>query len=166
MSPTEAGREFGRTCSNHVEFHIYRNCHKFDEKILGAFVLNSLFNLFSGCYARVWHCSGMATRLMMGLQLNWEDTSEKRSFVQQETIRRIAWQIFNLDRMLAGGYDDYISCRSEIMRIRLPCNDHAFRDNIELKAERLYDEPSDSRNALGLHGHQIRLVDLRHRIHA
>jgi hypothetical protein len=165
VSPTEAGREFGRTCANQVEFHIYRNCHKFDERVLGAFVLNSLYNLLSGCYAKVWHCSGMATRLMLGLQINWEGSSDSRSFIQQETIRRIAWQIFNLDRLLAGGFDEYISCRSELMKIRLPCNEHAFRDNIELKVERLYDKPTGSRNALGMHAHQIRLVDLRHRIH-
>lgn len=101
---------------------------------------------------------------MLGLQINWEAATRDRPFVEQETMRRMAWQIFNMDRLLAGGYEEYISCRPEVMKIRLPCNDRAYRENIPLVVEKLYETSSKCRNAMGLHGHQLRLVDVTHRI--
>lgn len=166
VNPTETGREFGRKCADQVEFHLFRNCYRFDEDTLCAFALSGAYNFLSGSFAKVWQCSGMATRLMLGLQINWEAATKNRTFIEQETIRRIAWQIYNMDRLLAGGYDEYISCRSDVMKIRLPCNDRAFRENMPLVVEKLYDTPSKCRNALGMHGHQLRLVDLTHRIQA
>lgn len=150
-----------------VEFHLFRNCYKFDEDTLYLFALNGAYNFLNGSFAKVWQCSGMAVRLMLGLQVNWEGgLTRNRSFVEQEAIRRVAWQIYNMDRQLAGGYDEYLSCRSDIMKIRLPCNDRAFRENTPIMVEKLHDKPFKCRNSLGLHGHQLRLVDVRHCIQA
>ncbi|KAH0490547.1 hypothetical protein TgHK011_002011 [Trichoderma gracile] len=164
VNPGLAGREFGRKCSQQVETHIYRNIYKFSESALFLFALNILFNILDGSHAKVWQCFGVASRLMIGLQLNWDVTSHHASFIQQECLRRIAWQLFSLDRLLAGGYEEYISCRAENMKIRLPCNEAAFRENRPVVAERLHDRPARCSPALGLHGIQILLVDLRHRI--
>ncbi|KAK1242145.1 hypothetical protein MKX07_000131, partial [Trichoderma sp. CBMAI-0711] len=164
VNPGPAGREFGRKCSQQVETHIYRNIYKFSESALFLFALNILFNILDGSHAKVWQCFGVASRLMIGLQLNWDVTSHHTSFIQQECLRRIAWQLFSLDRLLAGGYEEYISCRAENMKIRLPCNEAAFRENRPVVAERLHDKPTRCSPALGLHGIQILLVDLRHRI--
>ncbi|TFA99478.1 hypothetical protein CCMA1212_008830 [Trichoderma ghanense] len=164
VNPGLAGREFGRRCSQQVETHIYRNIYKFSESALFLFALNILFNILDGSHAKVWQCFGVASRLMIGLQLNWDVTSHHTSFIQQECLRRIAWQLFSLDRLLAGGYEEYISCRAENMKIRLPCNEAAFRENRPVVAERLHDRPTRCSPALGLHGIQILLVDLRHRI--
>ncbi|KAH6606763.1 Zn2Cys6 transcriptional regulator [Trichoderma cornu-damae] len=159
-----AGREFGRKCSQQVEMHIYRNMYKFSESALFLFALNILFNILDGSHAKVWQCFGVASRLMIGLQLNWDVSSHHSTFIQQECLRRVAWQLFSLDRLLAGGYEEYISCRAENMKIRLPCNEAAFRENRPVVAERLHDRPSRCSPALGLHGIQILLVDIRHRI--
>ncbi|KAK0762990.1 hypothetical protein N5P37_003973 [Trichoderma harzianum] len=164
VNPGLAGREFARKCSQQVEMHIYRNIYKFSESALFLFALNILFNILDGSHAKVWQCFGVASRLMIGLQLNWDVTSRHSTFIQQECLRRIAWQLFSLDRLLAGGYEEYISCRAENMKIRLPCNEAAFRENRPVVAERLHDRPSRCSPALGLHGIQILLVDLRHRI--
>lgn len=100
----------------------------------------------------------------MGLQVNWDVAPQNRSFIQQEVLRRVAWQIFIMDRLLAGGYEEYISCRSENMKIPLPCNETAFRENRPVMAERLHDKPGSSPNTVGMHGFLVRLADLRHRI--
>ncbi|KAK5989995.1 hypothetical protein PT974_08258 [Cladobotryum mycophilum] len=164
VNPGEAGREFGKKYSVMVESHIYRNIYKFSEDALILFALNILFHLLDGSFAKVWQCFGVASRLMIGLQLNWDVLSPDTSFVQQESIRRIAWQLFGLDRLLAGGYEEYICCRAENMKIRLPCNEAAYRENRPVIAERLHDKPGKFPNTIGLHGIQIRLIDLRHRI--
>ncbi|KAL7798248.1 hypothetical protein V8C37DRAFT_249978 [Trichoderma ceciliae] len=164
VNPGPAGREFGRKCSQQVEMHIYRNIYRFSESALFLFALNILFNILDGSHAKVWQCFGVASRLMIGLQLNWDVSQHHSTFIQQECLRRIAWQLFSLDRLLAGGYEEYISCRVENMKIRLPCNEAAFRDNRPVVAERLHDRPTRCSPALGLHGIQILLVDLRHRI--
>ncbi|KAM0264750.1 hypothetical protein ACHAQJ_000575 [Trichoderma viride] len=164
VNPGPAGREFGRKCSQHVEIHISRNIDKFSENALFLFALNILFHILDGSLAKVWQCFGVASRLMIGLQLNWDVSSHHSTFIQQECLRRIAWQLFSLDRLLAGGYEEYIACRAENMKIRLPCNESAFRENRPVVAERLHDRPSRCSPALGLHGIQILLVDLRHRI--
>ncbi|KAL6908968.1 hypothetical protein GGI43DRAFT_163817 [Trichoderma evansii] len=164
VNPGPAGREFGRKCSQQVEMHISRNIDKFSENALFLFALNILFHILEGSHAKVWQCFGVASRLMIGLQLNWDVSSNHSTFIQQECLRRIAWQLFSLDRLLAGGYDEYIACRADYMKIRLPCNEAAFRENRPVVAERLHDKPSRCSPALGLHGIQILLVDLRHRI--
>lgn len=164
VNPGEAGHEFGKRCSEQVEMHIYRNIYKFSEDALMLFAFNILFNLLDGSFAKVWQCFGVASRLMIGLQVNWEIAPRDTTFTQQESLRRTAWQIFSLDRMLAGGYEEYIACRAENMKIRLPCNEAAFRDNQPVVAERLHDKSGRCSPAMGLHGIQIRLIDLRHRI--
>lgn len=101
---------------------------------------------------------------MLGLRINWHVLPRGRSFIQQESLRRIGWHFFHIDRMLAGGYDEYICCRAENMRIPLPCNEAAYRENRPVVAERLYDKPAKPPSSINLHAFQIRLVDLRHRI--
>ena len=103
---------------------------------------------------------------MTGLQLNWDNsTSNNRSFYQQELHRRIAWQFFVMDRLLAGGYEEYISCRAENMKIRLPCREDAFWENKPVVAERLSDKNAKAQG-IGLHGLTVRIIDLKHRIQA
>lgn len=164
VNPGDAGREFGLKCSNYVELYLFQNIYKFSDDLLVLFALNITFNLIHGSFAKVWQCFGIASRLMLGLQINWDVLPRDRSFIQQESLRRIAWQLFHMDRMLAGGYEEYISCRAENMKIPLPCNEAAFRENRPIVAERLYDKPGKPPSTINLHAFQIRLIDLRHRI--
>ena len=83
-----------------------------------------------------------AIRLMLGLQLNWEVPGSKRPFKEQECARRLVWQLFNFDRIFAEGFEAYICCREENMKIRLPCAEEAFNANREVVVEYLNDKPS------------------------
>ncbi|CAM1505433.1 Fc.00g110700.m01.CDS01 [Cosmosporella sp. VM-42] len=164
VNPSEAGREFAMKCSDEVEFYVFRNIYRFAEETLILYALNGVFNLLNGSFAKVWQCYGIAVRLMLGLQVNWDVLPRNRTFAQQECLRRIVWQFFYMDRLLAGGYEEYISCRDDIMKIRLPCNEAAFRDNRTVVVERLHDKSGKNKGAMGLHGYQLRIIDIRHRI--
>lgn len=164
MNPNnEAAQEFGRKCCDEIEFFIFRNIHKFSDRTLLPYALILSFNFLSGSFAKVWQCFGLASRLMTGLQLNWDVSTRNKSFQQQELKRRIAWQFFVMDRLLAGGYEEYISCRRENMKIRLPCHEDAFWENKPVVAERLMDKNAKCKG-IGLHGLNLRIVDLNHRI--
>jgi hypothetical protein len=150
-------------CLDEVEFFIFRNLHKFSGRMLMPYALILCFNFLNGSFAKVWQCFGLAVRLMTGLQLNWDFSARGKSFHQQELLRRLCWQIFCLDRLLAGGYEEYISCRAEIMRIRLPCSEDAFWENKPVVSERLR-ERNTRCQGMGLHALNVRLTDLLHRI--
>ena len=150
-------------CLDDVEFFIFRNLHKFSGRMLMPYALILCFNYLNGSFAKVWQCFGLAVRLMTGLQLNWDFSNRGKSFHQQELVRRLSWQIFVMDRLLAGGYEEYISCRAEIMRIRLPCVEDAFWENKPIISERLRERNAKCQG-MGLHALNVRLTDLLHRI--
>lgn len=164
VSRSDSGGVFGQKCRDHVEMHLFQNIYKFSEDLLILFALSTTFNLIRGEFAKVWQSFGVASRLMLGLRINWDVSRQSQSFAQDETLRRICWQLFRLDRMLAGGYDEYIALRAENMKIALPCNEAAFRQNRPVAAERLYDKPGSHPSTINLHGYQLRLIDLQHRI--
>ncbi|KAK2592899.1 hypothetical protein QQS21_009394 [Conoideocrella luteorostrata] len=164
VSPIDSGGEFGVKCSAHVEMYLFQNIYKFTDDLLVLFALSITFNLIRGEFAKVWQSFGVASRLMLGLRVNWDVLPQNQSFMQQESLRRIAWQLFYLDRMLAGGYEEYISCRAENMKISLPCSEAAYLENRPINAEKLYDKPGNHPSTINLHAYQLRLIDLRHRI--
>ncbi|KAK7428554.1 hypothetical protein QQZ08_004992 [Neonectria magnoliae] len=131
------GRVFSVKCSDQVELYVFRSIFRFAEEVLILYALNCYHNFLHGHLAKVWQCFGIATRLMIGLQ---------------ETMRRIVWQFFYLDRLLAGGYDKYIGCRDEIMRIRLPRSEDAFRENRPVVVERSHEKAGKNKDNMGVHG--------------
>jgi hypothetical protein len=127
--------------------------------------LDVLHSFFAGEYARAWQSLGMACRLMQGLQLNWDShpSETTRDFVQKESNRRIVWQLFLIDRVLAGGYDEYLLCNEDKMKLRLPCSDQAYRENRPVVMERLHEKPRPS-TEISLYAYQIRLWNIRHHV--
>jgi hypothetical protein len=164
VNPGEAAREFGGKCCDQLEFYLFRNIYKFGEDILFIYALATSYNFLNGSFAKVWIFGGIPTRLMLGMQVNWDIQPRNRTFIQQESLRRVAWQIFNMDRLLAGGFDEYVACRAENMKIRLPCDEAAFRENRQVTSERLHDKPGKTHSEMGLAGYQLRVIDIRHRI--
>lgn len=164
VNPHEEGRDFGQRCSTLIELYLFNNVSKFSDGQLILFALNITYNLIQGSITKVWQCFGIASRLMLGLRINWHVLPRGRTFIQQESLRRIGWHFFHIDRVLADGFEGYISCRAEHMKIPLPCDEVAFRENRPVVAERLYDKPGNPPHTINLHAFQIRLIDLRHRI--
>lgn len=164
-NPGEVGRDFGQRCCNQVEAYLVRSIDRFSEESLMLTTLNTLFNLFLGSYARVWTCLGIGSRVMVGLQANWDSgIYHGRPWIEQESLRRLVWQNFYMDRLLAGGYDEYLANRNDSWKLRLPCAEEAYRENRPVIAGRLHDDPPKHLENVGLHAWQLRLCDLRHRI--
>lgn len=164
-NPGEVGRDFGQRCCNQVEAYLVRSIDRFSEESLMLTTLNTLFNLFLGSYARVWTCLGISSRVMIGLQANWDSgIYQGRSWIEQESLRRLVWQNFYMDRLLAGGYDEYLANRADTWRLRLPGAESAYREDRPVIADRLHDNPPQHLENVGLHAWQLRLCDLRHRI--
>ncbi|SPO02811.1 uncharacterized protein DNG_05486 [Cephalotrichum gorgonifer] len=155
---------FAAKCSMQVEFHIFRTIGSLKETNLYLYAFDILHNHMSGRYAKCWQLMAVACRLMIGLQLNWEVPGSTRPFKEQECARRLAWQIFHFDRLIAGGFDAYVCCREDNMKIRLPCPEDAFNADKEVFVERLQDRPAKGRSPPGLHGWQVRLLNTRHHV--
>lgn len=148
----------------HVEFHIFCNIGSLKEINLFLYSFDILHNHMNGKFAKCWQLVASAIRLMLGLQLNWEVPGSKRPFKDQECARRLVWQLFNFDRVFAEGFEAYICCREDNMKIRLPCPEDAFNANKEVPVEHLNDRPLKSSGPPGLHGYQIKVVNIRHHV--
>ena len=147
-----------------VEFHMFRTIGSLKELNLYLYVLDIIHNHMSGRYAKCWQLTAAAVRLMTGLQLNWEAPNSRRPFKERECVRRLAWQIFQLDRVFAGGFNAYICCHEDIMKIPLPCAQDAFDADTEVQVEYLQGSVAGNSSPPGLHGYHIRLVSIRHNI--
>lgn len=163
--PGEEGRTVGAQLANSVDVYILSITNDFSEEMFMLLSIKTLFYLLHGSFAKAWNSFGMLSRLMIGMQVNWEKNGVNAySFTQEETIRRMVWQVFSMDRLLAGGFEEYITCRPEYITVRLPCIEWAFRQNTHVLTDRLSDISQSNLPNLGLHGWQIRVIDLRHRI--
>lgn len=149
-----------------AEFHIFQTSGSLKELNLYLYAFVIVHNHMSGKYAKCWQLTAAAARVMTGLQLNWVVPESSRPFKEQECARRLAWQIFHLDRVFAGGFDAYLCCPEDIMKISLPCPEDAFSAGEEVSVGHLQDTPAEAQSPLGLHAHQVRLVNIRHHIRA
>lgn len=156
--------DFASRCATEAESHIFRTFGSLNELNLYLYAFDIVHNHMSGKHAKCWQLMAGAARVMTGLQLNWITPSSSRPFKEQEGARRLAWHIFYLDRLFAGGFDAYLCCPEDIMKISLPCPEEAFSAGKETSVEYLQDNAVEVRSPLGFHAHQIRLVKIRHHI--
>lgn len=70
---------------------------------------------------KVWMLMGLAGRMITALQLNWDGAGETP--FEQESVRRAVWEVWKLDRRLAGGFEEHIILRDEVMHLSLPARD-------------------------------------------
>jgi len=163
VNPGEAGREFAAKCAENVEFVLYRTIGTLNESSVLLSIMNLVHNFYSGQYAKCWQGHALAWRLVQALQLNWEHHSDYRqNFLRREINRRLAWQLFMIDRQLAGGFDEYILVREEHMRLRLPSGDQSFRENSPAVMDVLNgNKPTQCQS---IAGYTLRLMNIRHHI--
>lgn len=166
VSPGSGAVDFASRCAMEVEFHLFQTFGSLKELSLYLYAFDIVHNHMSGKYAKCWQLMATASRVMTGLQLNWVVPVSSRPFKEQECARRLAWQIFHLDRLFAGGFDAYLCCPENIMKISLPCPEDAFSAGTEVTAGRLQDNPVEAQSTAGIHAHHVRLVNIRHHIRA
>lgn len=116
---------FAEMCAEDVERYILQH--------MGAFLKeqareNLIILVITICHfwvelemGKVWMFMGLAGRMITALQLNWDGAGET-SF-EQESVRRAVWEIWKLDRRLAGGFDEHLTLRDEFMHLSRPVRD-------------------------------------------
>lgn len=107
---------------------------------------------------------GIAAKMAYMLRLNHENT--QLSTTAREIRRRIMWSIFILDKRLAAGQSDLISCPKEQMHIQLPSNERDFELAISsgtstLIPTHIYEGDSTS---MGTRAYFCQLSNIRHEI--
>ncbi|KAJ5353750.1 hypothetical protein N7541_006314 [Penicillium brevicompactum] len=97
------------------------------------------------------------------LRLNHENN--KLSVTGREMRRRVMWSIFILERRLAGGQLDLISCRKDLMHIQLPSNERDFELGIQSTTGSLLPGDVDEQpSSMGTRAYYCRLSSIRHDI--
>ncbi|GAM36938.1 hypothetical protein TCE0_022r06428 [Talaromyces pinophilus] len=89
--------------------------------------------MFCHRFSSAFTLVGVAVRLAMWLRLNVEKL--EMCFLAREACRRLMWSLFVLDKMLTGGYRDFLMCSAELMRIQLPCPDRNFELDLPREEE-------------------------------
>lgn len=153
---------FAETCAKDVENYIMQNIGSFLREnghentiillmMVGHFMVEQHLD-------KAWMFMGLAGRLVTALQLNWEGAGETPW--EQESIRRAVWALWKLDRYFAGGFDEHLVLRDEVMHLRVPVSDEEIPD--ELSSD---PPPAPSIKPTNLiNAHHIRLHQLKHQI--
>lgn len=167
ISPGDDGRKFTERSNHWVKFHLSRTAGSFTRERLTLLVLSSIYDLIVGDWPRVWEYSSTASRIVTAMQYNWDATAG--SFIEQESLRRLVWQVFIIDGILAGGYNEHLTLREENLFLSLPCDDYAFRNNQHVtSAEKLNQRPLPASHRQGgnvsLLSINLRLMSVRHQI--
>ncbi|KAJ4418872.1 hypothetical protein N0V82_005319 [Gnomoniopsis sp. IMI 355080] len=116
---------FAEMCAEDVERYILQHMGSFLKEegrenliILVITICHFWMELEMG---KVWMFMGLAGRMITALQLNWDGAGGTR--FEQESVRRAVWEVWKLDRRLAGGFDEHLILRDEFMHLSRPVRD-------------------------------------------
>lgn len=167
IAPDAAGQKFTERCNVWVKFHLSRTVGTFTKDRLALLVLSSIYDFLVGDWPKVWEYSSTASRIVTAMQYNWDATTG--SFIEQESVRRLVWQVYIMDRFLAGGFNEHLTLREEDIYLSLPCSDYAFRADHAVKPmERLDQRPPPNNpkhvDNVSILAITVRLFSVRHEI--
>lgn len=145
-------------CARDVESYIMQNIGSFlrengHENIIILLMMVGHF-MVEQQMGKAWMFMSLAGRLITGLQLNWEGAGETPW--EQESIRRTVWALWKLDRYFAGGFDEHLVLRDEVMHLRTPVPDDEIPPVLSSISP-----PTAPEN---INAHHIRLHQLKHQI--
>ncbi len=135
LSSGSEDRAFAERCNRVVKLQISSTTGIFSKQRLAYLVLTSLYDFMIGDWSKLWEYTATAARLVMALQLNVDTVGG--SFIEQESARRLAWQVYLNDRILSGGFDEYVVLAHDKLLLSLPCSEQNFQDNKPVRTEPL-----------------------------
>lgn len=158
----ESKRKRARKCIQEVQDETLRCIGKQTITQLSILVLLLRFRFDVGDFAEAWTLIAIASRLVFTMRLNHEQ--EGLDAPTQETIRRLVWTVYEIDRKCSGGIDYLTVCPVDKMYIRLPCDESSFE--MALKSKLLYLEDGITRQNtyVGAHPCKLKLLATRDRI--
>ncbi|CAN8096455.1 unnamed protein product [Discula destructiva] len=138
---------FADMCAKDVDRYISQHLGAF---LKGSGRENLILLVITICYfwmelemGKVWMLMGLAGRMITALQLNWDGAGETP--FEQESIRRAVWEVWKLDRRLAGGFEEHLILRDEVMHLSRPVHDEqiAGHDTTTVGSEQMppFDPP-------------------------
>ena len=97
-----------------------------------AAVLLHEHELRVGNYSAAFMITGLAVRLVQGLQLNVEpmsvqpagSTLASETFI--ESCRRVMWAVYIMDAWVGSGVDELTMVHESTLKVRLPCDESDF----------------------------------------
>ena len=159
---SDARADFTDRCNRWVKLHLSRTAGIVTKERLSLLVLSCGYDLIIGDWPKVWELLAIASRIVTAMQYNWDSTAG--SFIEQESIRRLTWQVYLFDRNLAGGFDEHLTLRDENLFLSLPCCEAAFIENRQVGMERLSQRPMLKNGEVSIAANYVRLFSIRHQI--
>ena len=158
---TAEQRERWRT---EAEAHVWSNIGRPSLVVLQILVVVISQNCALSRFLALQPLLGMAAKMAYMLRLNHENT--QLSITAREIRRRIMWSIFILDKRLAAGQSDLISCPKEQMHIQLPSNERDFELAISRRTGTLIPTQIDEGDStsMGTRAYFCQLSNTRHEI--
>lgn len=158
-STTSTRRENWRS---QAEAYIWSNIGQPSMTVLQVLVLVISQNFALSRFPTLQPLLGIAAKMAFLLRLNHENA--KLSNTGREIRRRVMWSIFILERKLAGGQSDLISCRQDMIHIQLPSNEKDFELGILTRTGTLVPEDVDEPSSMGTRAYFCRLSNIRHEV--
>lgn len=159
-STTPSRRE---TWRSEAETYIWSNIGRPSMTVLQVLVVVISQNFALSRFQTLQPLLGIAAKMAFLLRLNHENN--KLSVTGREMRRRVMWSIFILERRLAGGQLDLISCRKDLMHIQLPSNERDFELGIQSTTGSLLPGDIDEQpSSMGTRAYFCRLSSIRHDI--
>ena len=151
-----------RHCIQEVQDDILRHVGRQTITQLSILVVLLRFRFDVGDFAEAWNLVSIASRLIFTLRLNHEH--ESLDIHTRETVRRLVWTVYDIDRKCSGGIDYLTVCPVDMMYIRLPCDEGSFNMGIESKLPFLEDRTTNMCSGLSAHSCKLKLLATRDRI--
>lgn len=172
IHPNQIRIPFADRCADQVDFYLFRNMDSLlrqgAHENLIILVCAIIYFWHGGQMGKVWMYMGLSVRLIMALQLNWDNAGQ--SPLKQESNRRLVWSVYILDRLLAGGFDEHLLLRDVDMHIKLPVSDEVLLQTSNLPPAGYTSMPTGQSGSqqgtqkLSLDGYHLRLHRIRHQI--
>ncbi|CAG8421267.1 unnamed protein product [Penicillium salamii] len=146
-----------------AESYIWSNIGRPSIAILQVLVIVISQNLALSRFSALQPLLAVAAKMAYLLRLNHENP--KLSTTAREIRRRLMWSIFILERRLAGGQEDLITCPKNLMHIQLPSTEKDFELAISSRTGPLVPTKIDRESSgMGIRAYFCRLSSIRHEI--
>ncbi|KAH8881842.1 hypothetical protein GQ53DRAFT_832140 [Thozetella sp. PMI_491] len=165
VSRSKESRQISVEWARETDAYILSNLNSLNVLNLQVIVLSMFHHFVYRQFGRVWLMHGLATRLVVGLQMNSEASvgAEGAGVASRECLRRLAWAVFVHDKLHCGGVEEFVALPSHWMRIRLPLNENDFRHEQDRHVQRLDElDAGLSCEDLGISGYMVMLARIRY----
>ncbi|TVY89536.1 putative transcriptional regulatory protein [Lachnellula willkommii] len=152
------------------------------ENLMAAVLLEDYY-IRVGDYMAAFMLSGTAARMVQGLQINLESStdilcSESKPLLgatARESRRRLMWSCFVMDSWVGSGVDQLTLLDESNIKVQLPCNERSFLQQIPCITETMAkgqileflpedSKPVDPAANMGLIAYFIRISELRKKV--